>query len=116
MRYRRQSSGVKVTVGYNRCKIGRQAGTIFKRRLFERSIGRILMTRILANVMRIIERGDQEERLFGIATQEGNTCLGKTEIIMPVQVLETESLLRRQGIGMRVPFPGICAFVSAFFQ
>ena len=73
-------------------KIGRQAGTIFKRRLFERSIGRILMTRILANVMRIIERGDQKERLFGIAAQEGNTCLPMTNL----QFVIIEWIFRRK--------------------
>jgi hypothetical protein len=50
------------------------------------------MTRILANVMRIIERGDQKERLFGIAAQEGNTCLPMTNL----QFVIIEWIFRRK--------------------
>ena len=78
-------------------KVRRQSRTILQGRFFDGSIRSVLFAGIFADIVWIVEGSYQKERLaFLLALQERDGCLRQAEIIVSVQVLETECLFVRQ--------------------
>ena len=78
------------------------------------AVGKILAACIFADIMRIVIRSYQEERLVVFARKEFHTCFCQSVIAVFVNLVESSHFIRDIEFG-HMPFAAVGAFVSSIF-
>ena len=79
------------------------------------AVGKILAACIFADIMRIVIRSYQEERLVVFARKEFHTCFCQSVIAVFVNLVESSHFIRNIEFG-HMPFAAVGAFVSSIFS